>query len=48
MSCYWFESGKVDVMPTGRLTRSLDYGSSGCDNKATVTIGGNTYNIALN
>lgn len=48
MSCYWFESGKVDVMPTGRLTRSLDYGSSGCDNKATVTIGGTTYNIALN
>ncbi len=48
MSCYWFESGKLDVTPTGRLTRSLDYGSSGCDNKATVTIGGTTYNIALN
>jgi hypothetical protein len=48
MSCYWFESGKVDVTPTGRLTRSLDYGTSGCDNKATVTIAGNTYNIALN
>jgi hypothetical protein len=48
MSCYWFESGKVDVTPTGRLTRSLDYGSSGCDNKATVTIAGTTYNIVLN
>jgi hypothetical protein len=48
MSCYWFESGKVEVAPAGRLTRTLDYGSSGCDNKATVTIAGNTYNILLN
>lgn len=48
MSCYWFESGKVDVTPAGRLTRSLDYGSSGCDNKATVTIAGTAYNIVLN
>ncbi|THU30392.1 hypothetical protein FAM09_30005 [Niastella caeni] len=47
MSCYWFESGKVDVTPAGRLTRSLDYGSSGCDNKATVTIGGATFDILL-
>jgi hypothetical protein len=48
MNCSWFESGKVDVTPAGKLTRSVDYGSSGCDNKATVTIAGTTYNIALN
>lgn len=47
MSCYWFESGKVDVTPAGKLTRTLDYGSSGCDNKATVTIAGIAYNIVL-
>jgi len=47
MSCYWFESGKVEVTPAGRLTRSLDYGSSGCDNKATVTIAGTVYNVLL-
>ncbi|HEX6430302.1 MAG TPA: hypothetical protein VF008_21570 [Niastella sp.] len=47
MNCYWFESGKIDVTPTGRLTRSFDYGTSGCDNKATVTIAGTTYNIVL-
>lgn len=47
MSCNWFESGKIDVTPTGRMTRTLDYGSTGCDNKATVTIGGNTYNVTL-
>jgi hypothetical protein len=48
MSCYWIESGKIEVTPAGRLTRTLDYGSSGCDNKATVTIGGTTHNILLN
>jgi hypothetical protein len=51
MSCYWFESGKVEVTPEGRLTRMLDYGSSGCDNKATVTIyhtsGNTTFNVTL-
>ena len=47
MSCYWFESGKVEVTPAGRLTRTLDYGSTGCDNKATVTIGNNTFNVTL-
>jgi hypothetical protein len=48
MSCQWFESGKVEVTPAGRLTRTLDYGSSGCDNKATVTIGNNnTINVTL-
>ena len=47
MSCYWFESGKVEVTPAGKLTRSLDYGSTGCDNKATVTIAGTAYNIVL-
>jgi len=47
MSCYWFESGTLDVTPNGRLTRTLDYGSTGCDNKATVTIAGTTFNVTL-
>jgi hypothetical protein len=47
MSCYWFESGKIEVTPAGRLTRTLDYGSTGCDNKATVTIGGATFDVTL-
>src|SRR5438105_2308185 len=25
MSCYWFESGKVEITPAGKLTRTLDY-----------------------
>lgn len=47
MSCFWFESGKLEVTPAGRLTRTLDYGSTDCDNKATVTINGTTFNVQL-
>lgn len=47
MNCYWFESGKLEVTPAGRLTRTLDYGSTGCDNKATVTINGTIFNVQL-
>lgn len=47
MSCRWFESGKVDITPNGLATRTLDYGNTGCDANATVTISGVTYNIVL-
>lgn len=47
MTCAFIESGKFDLTPAGRKTLSFDYGSSGCDNKATVTIGGNTFNIVM-
>jgi hypothetical protein len=47
MNCYWFESGKLEVTPAGRLTRTLDYGNTGCDNKATVTINGTVFNVQL-
>jgi len=47
MSCYWFESGKVEITPAGKLTRTLDYGSTGCDANATVTIAGVSFNIVL-
>jgi hypothetical protein len=47
MSCRWFESGKLEVTPEGKATRTLDYGSSGCDANATVTILNKTYPIVL-
>ncbi len=47
MNCYWFESGKLEVTPAGRLTRILDYGNTGCDNKATVTINNTVFNVQL-
>lgn len=48
IGCKWFTSGKVDIQPSNKPLRSLDYGNTGCDNAATVTINGVTYNITLN
>ena len=47
MSCHWIESGKISITPDQRPTRLLDFGTSGCDNQATVTINNNSYNITL-
>lgn len=47
MSCRWFESGTLDVTPEGKPTRTLDYGSTGCDANATVTILGYSFPIVL-
>lgn len=47
MNCRWFESGKLDVTPQGLTTRTLDYGTTGCDANATVTIVGLTFNVVL-
>ncbi len=47
MSCRWFETGKLEVTPEGKATRTLDYGNSGCDANATVTILNKTYPIVL-
>jgi hypothetical protein len=47
MNCRWFESGKIDITPAGKLTRTLDYGSTGCDANATVTIAGISFPVVL-
>lgn len=48
LSCHWIVSGKLDLTPSGKPTRTIDWGSGNCDDDATVTINGNTYNINLN
>lgn len=47
MNCYWFESGKIELTPAGGATWALDYGNTGCDGKATVTVGPLSYDIVL-
>lgn len=47
LSCPRIVSGKVDITPAGKPTRTLDYGAGACDNIATVTVNGNTYTITL-
>lgn len=46
-SCKWIDSGIIEVTPEGLATRSFNFGNGTCDDKATVTINGNTYNFVL-
>lgn len=47
MSCRWFESGNVALIPEGGGTISLNYGYDGCNANAVVTIAGKDYPILL-
>lgn len=42
-----FTQGTVQLTPTSRPTRTIDFGTGACDDIATVTIGNNTYTIHL-
>ena len=42
-----FTKGKFDLTPSGKLTRTVDFGDGTCDDKATVTVNGKTYEITL-
>jgi hypothetical protein len=44
--CPWFESGTVKIV-TNYGTGVLDFGSGGCDNQATITVGDSTRTITL-
>ncbi len=47
LSCHQFVSGIVELTPSGKPTRTIDFGNGACDNQATVTINGNVYTITL-
>lgn len=42
-----FTQGSIDITPASKPTRSIDFGNGACDDQATVTINGKTYNITL-
>jgi hypothetical protein len=46
--CSWIESGTVELTPEGLATRTVDFGDGTCDNKATLTINGNTFSFTMN
>ncbi|MCX6296309.1 MAG: hypothetical protein NTX97_09610 [Bacteroidetes bacterium] len=48
VSCSWIESGRIDLIPEGLATRTVDYGTGVCDNQATLTINGNTFAFTMN
>lgn len=47
MNCRWFESGVLAFTQAGYPTISLDYGNSGCDANASLSVLGITYPISL-
>jgi hypothetical protein len=47
LNCHNIVSGKMDLTPSGKPTRTIDWGNGDCDNQATVTINGHVYNITL-
>lgn len=47
IGCKHFVAGVLEMDIQNRPKRTLDYGSGACDNDATVTINGVTYNIKL-
>lgn len=47
MNCRWFESGTLELVPSGLPKITLDYGSTGCDANATVTILGTAIPVLL-
>jgi hypothetical protein len=47
-TCKWISSGTLQLTPDGLATRTVDYGSGSCDNKATFSVNGNTFEFTMN
>ena len=48
MNCPWIESGVISLTPKNKKTRTIDFGTAGtCDNKATATFNGKTYDVTM-
>lgn len=47
LNCKWVTQGILTLTPEQLRDRVIDYGYGNCDNKATVTIGDNEYDVLL-
>lgn len=47
MKCNNFVKGVVELTPAGEPKRTLNYGEGDCDNKASITVNGITFNVNL-
>ena len=45
--CQWISEGAMTIKIQDKKDRTVDYGNGTCDNKATVTIDGNTFEFTL-
>lgn len=48
LSCAWIVSGVIEVTPDNVSPRIIDFGSGGCDNDATVSVNGYTFDVEMN
>ena len=46
-ACRWIVKGKIAIRRTNSDVAVIDYGTGQCDNKATITINGATFEITL-
>ena len=47
MACRWIVSGAMTLKLDGKKDRTIDFGNGTCDDRATVTIDGNTFEFSL-
>lgn len=47
LSCPFITQGTVQVTPSGRPVRTIDYGNGSCDANFSVTVNGQTFNIVI-
>lgn len=47
LSCFQITKGIFELTPSGKPTRSLDYGNGACDDDAVVTVNGTSFAIKL-
>ncbi len=45
--CPYITEGTFELTPTGKPTRTFDYGNGDCDAFATLTVNGRTFNIVM-
>jgi len=47
LSCSWITQGTVELVPSGKPTRTVDFGNGSCDNRGTIMIEGNTFEFTM-
>ena len=47
IGCAYITKGKLEIIPEGKPTRTIDYGNGTCDGSFTIEVNGNTYTIVL-
>ncbi|HET6991473.1 MAG TPA: hypothetical protein VFJ43_09125 [Bacteroidia bacterium] len=47
LGCTWITKGTVDITPSGKSVRTVDFGDGTCDAKATITIDGNKFEFTM-